>query len=133
MALFSEEKGQRYLDALKQMDIYNIYDSQTQVETSLYPKVSFDSTYSFTFTGRKENKEMEKPLGTFHNPVMVDKIIYNGRTTIVIWKDGSKTKATCSEEDIFDKHVGFAVCLAKKVYGTKLFKRITKRGQVQRE
>lgn len=49
-----------------------------------------------------------------------EKIIFNDRTTIVIWNDGSKTKSTCSENDIFDEQIGLASCLLKKVYGKKV-------------
>lgn len=49
-----------------------------------------------------------------------EKIIFHDRTTIVIWNDGSKTKATCSENDIFDEQIGLASCLLKKMYGKKI-------------
>lgn len=48
------------------------------------------------------------------------KIIYNNRTTVVIWNDGTKTKSTCSENDIFDEYLGFSSCLLKKMYGKKV-------------
>jgi len=59
----------------------------------------------------------------------VEKIIYNDRTTIVYWTDGSKSRSTCVVGEIFDEEIGLAVCtmkklFGKKIHGTKLYKRI---------
>lgn len=53
----------------------------------------------------------------------VEKIILNGDTTIVCWKDGTKTKSTASIEDVVSPEVGFAMCLLKKLYGKKVYGR----------
>ncbi len=52
-----------------------------------------------------------------------DRIIYNGRTTIVYWNDGTKNVSTCSENDVFDKKMGLAACLLKKMFGKKVHKK----------
>jgi len=49
-----------------------------------------------------------------------EKIIYNNRTTIVYWNDGTKSISTCDVNDKFDKKIGFASCLLKKMYGKKV-------------
>ena len=36
--------------------------------------------------------------------------------TIVHWKDGTTTKTKCSDDDYFDRDVGFAICVAKKMF-----------------
>lgn len=59
-------------------------------------------------------------LGDSEKQLRPEKIIFNNRTTIVIWNDGSKTKSTCSENDIFDEQIGLASCLLKKMYGKKV-------------
>ena len=53
----------------------------------------------------------------------VEKIILNGDTTIVCWKDGTKTKSTASIEDVVSPEVGSAMCLLKKLYGKKVYGR----------
>jgi hypothetical protein len=48
----------------------------------------------------------------------VDRIIYSGNKTIVIWKDKTKTIVACSEGETYDEFDGFTACLAKKIYGS---------------
>lgn len=67
-----------------------------------------------------------------------EKIIYNERTTIVYWNDNSRSISTCSENEIFDEEIGFAVCLlkkmfGKKVYGKKLYRRMIANAQKYRQ
>ena len=64
------------------------------------------------------------------------KIIFNGRTTIVLWNDGTKSMSTCSPNDYFDEQIGFSVCLlkkmfGKKVYGKRLYERMLSRAEHQ--
>ena len=61
-----------------------------------------------------------------------DRIIYNDRTTIVYWEDGTKTTSRCMDGDPFSKEAGFLACLAKKVYGGhNQYKKYVKNAQVQ--
>jgi hypothetical protein len=46
-------------------------------------------------------------------------VIYNDRTTVVIWQDDSKTVVKASEGEAFIEEVGFLAALAKKVYGER--------------
>lgn len=48
----------------------------------------------------------------------VEKVIYSGPCTIVIWADDSKTIVRCQDGDTYSKEVGLLMCLAKKVWGT---------------
>lgn len=48
----------------------------------------------------------------------VDRIIYSGNKTIVIWKDKTKTIVACSEGETYDEFDGFTAALAKKIYGS---------------
>ena len=48
----------------------------------------------------------------------VDRIIYSGNKTIVIWKDKTKTIVSCSDGETFDEFDGFTAALAKKIYGS---------------
>lgn len=64
--------------------------------------------------------------GTIPYP-LANKIIVNGKVMIVLWKDGTKNRSTCSSADQFDVEVGFAVCLMKKLYGKKRLDRMVKK------
>jgi hypothetical protein len=48
-----------------------------------------------------------------------DHVIFNDRTTVVIWKDGSKTIVRCADNEPFIEEVGFAECVVKKLYGSR--------------
>lgn len=48
----------------------------------------------------------------------VDKIIYSGNKTIVLWKDKTKTIVSCAEGETYDEFDGFTAALAKKIYGS---------------
>ncbi len=42
-------------------------------------------------------------------------VIFSNPATIVYWKDGTRTVVKCSESDVFNEEVGFALCFLKKV------------------
>ena len=44
------------------------------------------------------------------------KVIFNSPTTIVYWKDGTKTIVRC-HDDVFSEEIGFAMACVKKLYG----------------
>jgi hypothetical protein len=76
---------------------------------------SFDMKYETKEETKKETKKEDKEMSLI--PV---KIIYNKKTTICIWEDGSKTVVHCGEnEEPFDEN-GVAMCVAKKVFGSRM-------------
>ena len=48
----------------------------------------------------------------------IKKIIYNGRKTIILWEDNTKTIVSCREGDIFDPYMGFCAAVMKKLFGS---------------
>ena len=50
----------------------------------------------------------------------IKKIIFNEPATIVLWKDGTKTVSKCLPEDTYDKKVGLALCILKKVFKNRI-------------
>ena len=50
------------------------------------------------------------------NLPMIDKVIFSGPATVVIWKDGTKTVVKAHNED-FDKEKGLAMAIAEKYFG----------------
>ena len=49
----------------------------------------------------------------------IKKIMYEPPATIVCWNDGTKTVAVCEKGDVYNKELGFALCVLKKKYGNK--------------
>lgn len=49
----------------------------------------------------------------------IKKIMYKPPATIVFWNDGTKTVSVCEKEDIYNKELGFALCVLKKKYDNK--------------
>ena len=49
----------------------------------------------------------------------IEKVIFNGPATIVIWADGSKTVVKCMEGDIYDPEKALMMCVMEKMLGSK--------------
>lgn len=49
----------------------------------------------------------------------IKKIMYKPPATIVFWNDGTKTVSVCEEGDVYNKELGFALCVLKKKYDNK--------------
>ena len=49
----------------------------------------------------------------------IKKIMYKPPATIIFWNDGTKTVAVCEKGDVYNKELGFALCVLKKKYGNK--------------
>ena len=59
----------------------------------------------------------------------IERVIFSGNKTIILWKDGTKTIVTCQEGDEFDKEKGLALCIIKYIFGNigyynEIFKRL---------
>ena len=51
--------------------------------------------------------------------LIIKKIMYKPPATIVFWNDGTKTVAVCEKGDVYNRELGFALCVLKKKYGNK--------------
>jgi hypothetical protein len=72
--------------------------------------------YSFiTSPSIGDNRNFSRPKKYVEDFVPA-KIIFNDRTTVVYWKDGSSTLSSVSEGEPFNNEVGVAMCIAKKVF-----------------
>lgn len=49
----------------------------------------------------------------------IEKIMYKPPATIVFWNDSTKTVAVCEKGDVYNRELGFALCVLKKKYGNK--------------
>lgn len=67
------------------------------------------------FVGRYINRDvLGRPIKLLPE---IDRAYFNAPYTIVIWADGTKTVVKCSEEDIYHRHTGLAMCALKKLLG----------------
>lgn len=48
---------------------------------------------------------------------LIDHVVFNGPTTIIFFKDGTKTVIKCRDEDTLSIPTGFALALLKKILG----------------
>lgn len=51
----------------------------------------------------------------------IKKVYFNEEkgTTVVVWKDGMKTKVKCCEGDTFNREAGLALCYMKRILGNR--------------
>lgn len=49
----------------------------------------------------------------------IDKVIFNDPATIIKWKDGTKTVVKCRQGDIYNREVGFMMCIMKYLCGNQ--------------
>lgn len=47
----------------------------------------------------------------------IDRVMFHDLSTIINWKDGTKTVVTCQKGDTFNKEVGFVNAVMKKLLG----------------
>lgn len=55
----------------------------------------------------------------YSDPFAIEKVIFNGPATIVMWMDGTKTIVKCQDGDTFDPEKGLAMAISKKAFGNK--------------
>jgi hypothetical protein len=65
--------------------------------------------YKSSYTWEIKNKYVED--------YVPKQVIFNDRTTIVIWKDNSKTVVRCADGEKFSEEIGLAEAIVKKLYG----------------
>lgn len=53
------------------------------------------------------------------NGSKIEKVIFNGPATIVLWSDGTKTVVKCQKDDMCDYEKGLAMAITKKALGNQ--------------
>ena len=48
----------------------------------------------------------------------IEKVIFNGDRTIILWNDGTKTMVKCADDEEFDYYSGFCAAVTKKIFGS---------------
>lgn len=107
-------------DNSKSEDSQMLEDRKPKIRKPKIPKVNINivdvaSVYSrYIPTDREENNmTTEQYIGTCFT---INKIIFSGSKTIVLWKDGTKTIVTCQDdEELFDPEKAVMAAFTKKV------------------
>ena len=73
--------------------------------------------------GTSYNKKDEKNFKPLFIPKIKD-VMFRDPATIVWFEDGSKTVAVAGHGDVYDKEIGLAVCMLKRVLGNKEYRAI---------
>lgn len=78
------------------------------------------------------NDVADSPKNVCKKYLTPTKIIYNDKTTVCYFKDGSKEVVHCAEGEEFVKEVGVMSCIMKKLFSTRNeFKRLVNSGYTQ--
>ncbi len=83
----------RYLEELSKR-LYFVQQSPPSIVVSCSDKIIFDSR-------------------------IPKQVVYNGVTTVAIFADGEKIISRPRKGELFDKETGLAMCIAKRVYGSR--------------
>lgn len=100
-----------------------------------------ENGYSAVFKDRKEYDSFlglvrdildsrQEDEGTSN--IDLDKLIsdvryYNDTVTVVHWKDGTTTKSRCQNNDTFNKELGLAMCIIRKVVNNRSYNKVFKK------
>ena len=93
----------------------NIPDSETETSASRCAQCKKCAPKSAN-RPHKDNVEARVP----HYPIKDVKFIKN-KTTVVFWKDGTKTVAICRDDDKFNPWTGLSIAICKKLMGATAF------------
>lgn len=88
-----------------------------------YPVEHIDKNNLFGYT--LESLKTKFDIDDYRVPIPV-KALFNSPATIVFWADGTKTVVKCMKHDLYDKEKGFILCVLKKAFGDKSYKKIFK-------
>lgn len=75
-----------------------------------------------TLTGLNIASKINSTARIIDNPLPeIRDVIFNDPATIVFWDDGTKTIVKCQKDkgDVYNKEMGLAMCIVKKLYGNK--------------
>lgn len=54
----------------------------------------------------------------------IDKVTFNDPATIVFWKDGTKTISKCHKGDTYNKELGLAMCIIRKLCNNRNYNNV---------
>lgn len=93
-----------------------VYDTVREgMERAIYDKMALyyqpTEPYKLSF---KEEKTMNCDIRS-----NIKDVIFSDRVTVILWKDGTKTMVRAGENEKYDPEKGFAMAVAKKMFGNE--------------
>ena len=100
----------------------HIYTIEDMIIKQLRDDFDIKEELQYTATPRNSGKTFYKEImnsrfGVRNDKPEINKVIFSGPCTIVMWSDGDKTIVRCGEDDTFDKEKGLAMAISKKMLG----------------
>lgn len=56
--------------------------------------------------------------------IYIKKVIYSKPAVIIMWSDGTKTRSTCSKEDVWNPELGLSLGVLKKTMGQEFVNKL---------
>jgi len=80
--------------------------------------LSFDSRYVNAISSAIDYNQMYRRAEMKTIKDGIEKVIFNGDRTIIIWSSGTKTIVKCADDENFDYYSGFCAAVTKKIFGS---------------
>lgn len=98
----------------------NKYDENRIFSDEILSELLKDNLKDFKDELKKEleeelAREKRKAIDNFISEI--DKVYFGKGTTVIKWKDGTRTKVKCQDDEVFDKEKGVAMCIIKHLFG----------------
>ena len=93
--------------------ILEVGPGQINIESHASHASYFQRTTNIQLSMNHFNLKIEKAPKTLLD--FIDKVIFNDPTTIIFWKDGSKTVVQTQDGESFDKEKGLMAAILKKM------------------
>lgn len=123
-----------YADKKAYEELLKEYNDIWTNEFSKLISEGFDmgKTYNLSINSITRNDVGNSPENVCKKYLTPIKIIYNDKSTICYFKDGSKEIVHCAEGEQFIKEVGVMSCIMKKLFNSRNeFKRLVESGYEQ--
>jgi len=88
-------------------------DFNDQIEKEILKAMTENNEFSFNLNA------VGKPYNYNFDLLKPERIIYNGRTTICKWKDGTKTVVKATKDDNATHEHGVAMCIMRKLFESR--------------
>lgn len=96
-----------------------LFESPTETESIIHTTANPGETIWIDSLGCKNETKNSGGTTMRGTSVSIEKLFFNGSTTIVMWTDGTKTVVQPIEGEKFDPEIGIAMAIARKLFGSR--------------
>lgn len=118
-------------DGLVNIDIQAVTEDTTDVvRLSSMMDVDISTDTFCSCCECDECKEYKEPIygGAYYDEdgelIYIKKVIYSKPAVIIMWSDGTKTRSTCSKEDVWNPELGLSLGVLKKTMGQEFVNKL---------